>query len=85
MSDVRSFSFEFQGKEYFAILRRRETAHGAEMHVRIMNHRLDTLLGKECNNSFSESEKTTGTDGPGKKDKQLSPVIYQHIRRLNSS
>ncbi|MEX6689795.1 hypothetical protein QTN47_19975 [Danxiaibacter flavus] len=80
MSDVTSFSFEFEGKEYFAILRRRETGDGARLHVRIMNHKLDSLLGKECDNTFSEGERTPFPNTTGKSEQRLSAVIFEHIK-----
>lgn len=82
MSDVRSFSFEFEGKEYFAILRKRQTGDGTRMHVRIMNHKLDSLLGKECNNTFSENNHTPFLNAAGKNEQRLSSVIFQHIRHF---
>jgi hypothetical protein len=46
MKRCSSVSFVFKGKEYFAIVRQRLSNGKGFYHIRIMNHKLDSLLNK---------------------------------------
>ena len=48
--------FDFQGKEYYAIIRQQIINNKKNYKIRIMNHRLDTLLHKNNLNVFEEGD-----------------------------
>ena len=49
-----SVSFEFKGKEFYAIVRRREIQNRTFYKIRIMNYRLDALVHKSNANVIKE-------------------------------
>ena len=53
-----SVSFDYKGKEYFAIVRHRSVDNKGFFHIRIMNHRLDALINK---NNLSIIEEKDGS------------------------
>lgn len=83
MSDVRSFSFVFEGKEYYAILRKRLTKQGFQYHVRIMNHKLDTMLGHECNNFFLTKDDVPFPVATDNKEGRLSNIICDRVKAMS--
>lgn len=48
--------FDFQGKEYYAIIRQQIINNKKNYKIRIMNHRLDALLHKSNLNVFEEED-----------------------------
>jgi hypothetical protein len=52
-----SVSFDFKGKQYYAIVRHRTIENKRFYKIRIMNHRLDTLLNR---GNFSILEEQDG-------------------------
>ncbi len=83
MSEVKSLSFVFEGKEYYAIVRKRSTIQGLQYHVRIMNHKLDTMLGHECNNSFLTKNNVPFPAASDAKDCRLSTIICDRVKAMN--
>jgi hypothetical protein len=53
-----SVSFDFKGKEYYAIVRHREAESKKYYRIRIMNQRLDAMLNK---GNFAIIEEVDGT------------------------
>ena len=48
--------FDFKGKEYFAIVRQQTINNKINYKIRIMNHRLDSLLHKSNLNIIEEGD-----------------------------
>jgi cell division GTPase FtsZ len=48
--------FDFRGKEYFAIVRKQIISNKINYKIRIMNHRLDSLLHKSNLNIIEEGD-----------------------------
>ena len=60
-----SVSFDYKGKEYFAIVRHRSVDHKGFYHIRIMNHRLDALINKHNLSMIEEKDGTLCTPETG--------------------
>jgi len=62
--------FNFRGKEYYAIVRQHKINNKKNYKIRIMNHRLDSLLHKSNLNIIEEGEINRLLEQVGKKTEE---------------
>jgi len=85
MQRCLSVAFEFKGREYYAIVRHRVMKTKSYFKVRIMNHRLDSMLNRGNGNIIEEQDweiALTASSESGEEAVLRSCIANQLVRQL---